>query len=290
MADLDQVERGEVFADIAFAVRFVGGGFAAEAEGAKLVLIAMAAGVEEPRFVCGAASAKGRAVYIRAAGPDAAEAGARGTDVIVHLPAGAEAVLFVGGPEGVDHLAANGVTEVGETVEWFEVAESSAETLLHSLRDAIDLDQRRAGRVSRDALLCEALLVPAMVGGGSGQSVGGSCGEGREDGVEPALADDAAVLEEDDDVGRGAGCESIEASGRAEFLRGAGLRQVRELTKFGQCGLVGTVGEKDEFKGLGRVRGETLQRATQTEWLIADMDADADGGHDGWASWCCRVK
>ena len=157
MANLDQAGRGEVFADIAFAVRFVGGGFAAETECAKLVLIAMAAGVEEPRFVCGAAAAKGWAMYIRAAGPDAAEASAGGTDVVVHLPAGTEAVLFVGGSEGVDHFAANGVTEVGETVEWFEVAESSAETLSDSLRDTIDLEQRRASSVSGDALLGEAL-------------------------------------------------------------------------------------------------------------------------------------
>jgi hypothetical protein len=249
----------------------------------------MAAGVEEPRFVCGAAAAKGWAMYIRAAGPDAAEASAGGTDVVVHLPAGTEAVLFVGGSEGVDHLAANGVTEVGETVEWFEVAESSAETLSHCLRDTIDLDQRRASCVRRDALLCEALLVPAMVGGGSGESVGGSCGERREERVEPALANDASALKQDDDIGRGAGCESIEASGCAECLRGAGLRQVRELTKLGQSDLIGTVGEQDEFKGLGRIRGEALQRATQTEWLIADMDADADGGHDGCASCCCRV-
>jgi hypothetical protein len=262
VTDLDQAGRGEVFADIAFAVRFVGGSFATEAEGTKLVLIAMAAGVEEPRFVCGAAAAKGWAMYIRAAGPDRTEAGTRGTDVVVHLPAGTEAVLFVGGPEGVDHFAANGVTEVGEAVEWFEVAEGSAETLSYSLRDTIDLDQRRANRVSRDALLCEALLVPAMVGGGSHQSVGWSCGERREEGLEPALANDASVLEEDDDVGSGAGCESIEASGRAECLRGAGLRQVRKLAKLGQGDLVGTVGEQDEFKGLGRVRGETLKCAT----------------------------
>ena len=67
------------------------------------------------------------AVGVGGAHPDPQEAGSGGPDVVVHLPAGPQAVFLVGPADGLDDLASDGKAEVRQAVQRLERARCRTE-------------------------------------------------------------------------------------------------------------------------------------------------------------------
>src|SRR5262245_41259070 len=105
----------------------VGVALLAQAISAELVLVAAAVRLEQALFVAPEAERRRQSVNVRRAHPAAGKSRARRTDVVVHLPARAEAVVLVGVPDRGDHLAANQVAEVGQAVERRQRARAARE-------------------------------------------------------------------------------------------------------------------------------------------------------------------
>src|SRR5207249_135861 len=117
----------EVLAGVAAAVGLVAGALPTQAQSAERVLVAAAAGLEAARLLVAPARGEGRAGDVGGAGPDAAPAGTRGADVVVHLPAWSQAVALVGPADRLDDLAPHGVAEIGQAVERLQRARHCAE-------------------------------------------------------------------------------------------------------------------------------------------------------------------
>ena len=119
---------------------------------AEFILIAPLIDLEARGLLALAARGERRAPDVRGAGPQPVEPGARGADVEIHLPAGAEAVALICLADGNQHLAPHGVAEVAKTVERRQRAAERAEPPFRILGRAGDLVERAAG-VRKDALL-----------------------------------------------------------------------------------------------------------------------------------------
>src|SRR5215217_1032452 len=96
---------------------------------AKLVLIESLAGVEATALLKPVSRAVSRTINKSGTGPHAAPAGTRRANVVVHFPARAERVTFIGSADCIADFTSYYVTKIGETVQRFECADFAAETL-----------------------------------------------------------------------------------------------------------------------------------------------------------------
>jgi hypothetical protein len=132
--------------------------FAAQARAAKPILVMPLAGFEAPRFFKAATRRKRRALHIRRAYPHGAPARARGADIEIHFPTWAETIAFVRSADGIHDFAAYGITEICQTVEWFERARFLAIPRGNLLRCFPHLGN------GASAVRPDTLLVPGEVG------------------------------------------------------------------------------------------------------------------------------
>src|SRR5208337_1755814 len=210
---------GEIRAGITPAVGAVIQLLATEPGAAEFVLVAPLARLKTESLLASSSRREWRPGNVGRAGPDAMEPRAGRSDVIVHLPAGAQAVPFIGRADGLDDLAAHGVTEIAEAVEGSQGAPGPAEPTRGFLRSAGHLGGRRP-RVREGSL-----FVPGSVGRGTGQAMARVGVERRKQVVQPARSDPGAALEKDNHPG---GClprQAVEAGRHAERLGRAVLRQ-----------------------------------------------------------------
>ena len=69
-----------------------------------------------------------------------------------------------------------------------------------------------------NAWMGQSLLIPAVIGGWTGEAVRGVGLDGRQQGLEPVAADQAAAFEKHDDLRGGAYCQAVEGRGSAQGL------------------------------------------------------------------------
>src|ERR1051325_8311491 len=114
--------RSKVTAGVAAAMGAVIIPFTTQARTAKLVLIEMLARFEAARFFHTAARGKWAAMHVSGADPNAAPAGPRGANVVIHFPARPERVSLIRATNGFNHFTADCVTEIGEAIQRLERA------------------------------------------------------------------------------------------------------------------------------------------------------------------------
>ena len=263
---LDEFGWSEVLARVAAAVLLVRRRLAAEAQAAVAVLVAASARLEVRGFLVPPAPCERRAVDVRAADPDPAEPRTRRAHVEVHLPARAEPVALVGRADRVDDLAADGVAEVRERVERLQRARLDAEPLCDVARGR--------GRIALSP--GDALLVPGQIRGRPGEPVARIGVESREQPLEPVGRDDAAALEQDEDVRVAPRGEPVEAGRDSAWFRRRVEPDTTQREQRRGRRRVGTVPEHDELVRRSGVALEAPERRLQAGQLLVHVDAHAD--------------
>src|SRR5215510_5123721 len=167
---------------------------AAQSRTAELVLVTTFAELKTSCFFDAASRRKRSAMDVGRTRPHTAPARARRPDVVVHLPAWSKPIAFVRGADCFDHLAANYVTEIGETVERFERAYFVPETPHRFPCGGRDLIS------SPTTFRINTLFIPGVVGGWTSQAIAWISSEPRQQMVQPSRTHLRATLEQHEHV------------------------------------------------------------------------------------------
>src|SRR5262245_52879913 len=165
LVDFDQRGWSKVGTGIAAAMHSVVLFFTAQPCAAKLVLIAPLARFKAAFLFNAAPLSERCTMYIGRTGPCAMPAGARRTDVVVHLPAWTKAVCFIRRTNGFDDLAPDDIAEICQAVERLQRTHLAPEPQYSFLCCPRDLIGRAA------TVWVDALLVPGKIGGRPSQAV-----------------------------------------------------------------------------------------------------------------------
>src|SRR5207253_1130633 len=168
--------------DLAAAVHPVVRLFTAQPGPAKLILIKLLARFEAAPFFRLAANREGRAVDIGRTRPYASPTGACGTDVVIHLPARTQTVGFIRRPNVFNHLAPDGIAKIPQAVKRLQRAHFASETQSGRLGRARNFHGLPA------AAPIDALLVPGVVRGWTGQTIPFFQVQRRQQVIQPAWA------------------------------------------------------------------------------------------------------
>ena len=172
------------------------------------------------------------AVGVGGADPHPLEAGPGGPDVVIHLPAGPEAVRLVGAADRLDDRAPDGQAEVRQAVQRLQRARRRAEALT---------GQRGGPGHFRRARAAEhPLLVPRAVGRGASQPPP-RFGERLDQQLQASRPEHRAALDENHDRRVAAGSQPVETGGRSQRLRGSPSRKTGQRRlgreRIPECGI-----------------------------------------------------
>ena len=206
----------EVLAGLTPAVILVVSAQPVQPQAAETVLVEVAAAFHLVHFGAAAPLSKRVAVGVGGAHPDSLEARSGGPDVVVHLPAGPQAVFLVGTADGLDDLASDGQAEVRQAVQRLE--RSCGHT------EAPASQRGRPGHLRRPGTAEHALLVPRAVGRGTGQAPPRVV-ERRHQQPQAARAQHRAALNEDHHRRVSARSQLVETRGGPQRLGRTPLRE-----------------------------------------------------------------
>src|ERR1041385_144495 len=230
---------------------------AAQSGAAELVLIKLLAGFESPRFLQSAALGERRPMDIRCANPDTAPAGPRGANVVIHFPARPERISLVRGADRFDHLTTHDVTEISETIKRLERAHFLPESLL-CLRN-----RKRHVVFTRSGAREYALLVPAVVGRGTCESILTIVIESPQQMFQPTSANSGSAFEQHDYFRLRICREPIETGCRADAVATGNYRGINPRQELSGS-RVRIIGNHDDFNSRTRRLLQTVERHAHT--------------------------